>query len=53
MTELYFPYKHIQTETFGKVTIPVAKILLQGKQEETAIDVDVHNKITTKTTKNI
>jgi len=41
MTELYFPYKHIQTETFGEVTIPVAKILLQGKQEETAIDVIV------------
>jgi len=41
MTELYFPYKHIQTETFGEVTIPVAKIFLQGKQEETAIDVIV------------
>jgi len=41
MTELYFPYKHIQTETFGKVTIPVAKIFLQGQQEETAIDVIV------------
>jgi predicted aspartyl protease len=41
MTELYFPYKHIQTETFGEVTIPVAKIFLKGKQEETAIDVIV------------
>jgi len=41
MTELYFPYKRIQTETFGKVTIPVAKIFLQGKREETAIDVIV------------
>jgi len=41
MTELRFPYKLIETEAFGKVTIPVAKIFLQGKQEETAIDVIV------------
>ncbi|HKZ93268.1 MAG TPA: hypothetical protein VJ249_01640 [Candidatus Bathyarchaeia archaeon] len=41
MTELRFPYKLIDTETFGKVTIPVAKIFLQGKQEEAAIDVIV------------
>jgi len=41
MTELRFPYKLIDTETFGKVTIPVAKIFLQGKKEETAIDVIV------------
>jgi len=41
MTELYFPYKLINTETLGKVTIPVAKIFLQGRKEETAIDVIV------------
>jgi len=41
MTEIYFPYKHIQTETFGRVTIPVAKIFLQGRRRETAIDVIV------------
>jgi len=41
MTELFFPYKYMQTETFGEVKIPVAKIFLQGKQEETAVDVIV------------
>jgi hypothetical protein len=41
MTELRFPYKFIDTEAFGTVTIPVAKLFLQGKKEETAIDVIV------------
>jgi len=41
MTEFHFPYKLIDTDAFGKVTIPVAKIFLQGEQEETAIDVIV------------
>jgi len=41
MKQIFFPYKRIRSETLGEVTIPIAKIFLQGKQEETAIDVIV------------
>jgi hypothetical protein len=33
MTELFFPYKHVYSEIFGEILIPVAKIFLSAKKE--------------------
>ena len=38
MKELFFPYKRVQSDILGEVSIPVAKIFLQGREE---IGVDV------------
>lgn len=38
MREIFFPYKRVHSDTFGEVSIPVAKIFLQGREE---IGVDV------------
>lgn len=38
MKYFFFPYKHVRSDIFGKVSIPVAKIVLQGVDE---IGVDV------------
>ena len=40
MKELFFPYKRVRSDIFGEVSIPVAKIFLQGR-EEIAVDVVV------------
>ncbi len=40
MREIFFPYKHVRSDIFGEVSIPVVKILLQGR-EEIGIDVIV------------
>lgn len=38
MRELFFPYKRARSDVFGEVSIPVAKIFLQDREE---IGVDV------------
>jgi len=38
LKELFFPYKRVQSDILGEVSIPVAKIFLQGREE---IGVDV------------
>lgn len=38
MKYFFFPYKHVRSDIFGKVSIPMAKIILQGVDE---IGVDV------------
>ncbi len=40
MKDLFFPYKRVHSDILGDVSIPVAKIFLQGK-EEIGIDVIV------------
>ncbi|MEA2090325.1 MAG: hypothetical protein U9O89_06180 [Thermoproteota archaeon] len=40
MKKFFFPYKRVQSDIFGKVLIPAAKIFLRG-QEEIGIDVVV------------
>jgi len=38
LKELFFPYKRVQSDILGEVSIPVAKIFLHGREE---IGVDV------------
>lgn len=38
MRKFFFPYKHVRSDIFGEVLIPVAKIFLRGREE---IGVDV------------
>lgn len=38
MRKFFFPYKHVRSDVFGEVLIPVAKIFLCGREE---IGVDV------------
>mgnify|MGYP002154995958 CR=1 FL=1 len=38
MRKFFFPYKHVRSDVFGEVLIPVAKIFLRGREE---IGVDV------------
>jgi len=38
LRELFFPYKRVHSNIFGRVSIPVAKIFLQNKNE-IAVDV--------------
>jgi len=33
LREIFFPYKHVRSDIFGEVLIPVVKILLQGREE--------------------
>ena len=40
MRKFFFPYKHVRSDVFGEVLIPVAKIFLRGR-EEIGIDVIV------------
>ena len=40
MREVFFPFKRVRSDVFGEVSIPVAKIFLQGK-EEVGVDVIV------------
>ena len=40
MKDLFFPYKRVRSDIFGVASIPVAKIILQGR-EEIAVDVIV------------
>jgi len=38
LRKFFFPYKHVRSDVFGEVLIPVAKIFLRGREE---IGVDV------------
>ena len=40
MKDLFFPYKRVRSDIFGVASIPVAEIILQGR-EEIAVDVIV------------
>jgi len=40
LKEIFFPYKRVHSVLFGRVSIPVAKIFLKGR-EEIAVDVIV------------
>jgi len=40
LKDLFFPYKRVRSDIFGVASIPVAKIILQGR-EEIAVDVIV------------
>jgi len=40
LKDLFFPYKRVRSDIFGVASIPVAEIILQGR-EEIAVDVIV------------